>query len=58
MSRMKKRADEGQLTPGKAGSSASRTDFLIKWETDLVKKIITVFMMELKNHSAQDHPSK
>ena len=33
MSRMKKRADNGQLNPSKTGSSSSRTDFLIKWET-------------------------
>ena len=33
MSRMKKRVDNGQANPGKAGSSSSRTDFLIKWET-------------------------
>ena len=33
MSKMRKYADSGQLNPGKTGSSASRTDFLMKWET-------------------------
>ena len=47
---MQQYIDSGQANPGKTGSSSSRTDFLIKWET--VPKYYEAVYQSLKDEDA------